>query len=649
MVARAMDDKQHALIEAGTGSGKSFGYLVPILLSGRVAVISTGTIALQEQLLNNDLPFLEQAFGRKIKVALAKGRGNYICFRKLDEAHRTVALTDPQRPVVEDLIELSRSGSWSGDRADLPFVVDSRLWMDLLSSDPEDCLGPKCPNFVFTPHRLARQKVEEAEIIIANHALYFTDLVMEGSVLPKHDLVVFDEAHHLERAASAALTVQVAKWMAGRLLQRVQRRFSGVPLGLVQEIVSAEDGIMDILFRQGRGQYRLEPESELSEAAARMGGRLERLAQWLGGVDPDQMLLPDADPGLAKARAELTRDQMLSVTLALMHRWQTFATLDAADERANWMYLDPTRDHYELNSAPLEVGEELQKVLWAERTAILTSATLAVDGKFDFVKRELGLGSKCLEAVLGSPFDYQRQALLYVPAQVPPPNDPDFTEGVLPEIEAILNMTRGRAFVLCTSYRSLREIHQALAGRLPFPMKTQEELPRARLIEWFKSTPNAVLIATGTFWEGVDIPGESLSCVIICKLPFSSPDDPVVKARTDRMKARNEDWFGGYVLPKAVLALKQGFGRLIRTRSDTGIVAILDRRLVMMRYGAMILRSLPPARRVLHLADSLEAALAAAPQVEARAPQWDRSETGISNRSAPPADLDSVLGPPRDY
>jgi ATP-dependent DNA helicase DinG len=340
---------------------------------------------------------------------------------------------------------------------------------------------------------------------------------------------------------------------------------------------------------------------------------------------------------------------MLSVARDLSGRYEHFATLPSSEHRANWMYLDPSRDFYELNSAPLDVGETLSRLLWTTRTCILASATLAVDGKFDFIKKELGLPEETHDRVLGSPFDFPNQALLYVPRSMPMPNDAGFTAAAAPEVERILRMTQGRAFVLCTSYRSLREISGQLIGRLPFPCKTQEDLPRTRLVEWFKTTPNAVLFATATFWEGVDIPGDALSCVIIDKLPFASPDDPVVQARTERMKAHGEDWFGGFMLPKAILALKQGFGRLIRTRSDRGIVAILDRRLQTHRYGEVVLRSLPPARRITSLAPDLDAAFSTQVRPAARTEYaaWEEPPAGSYGRNAPPPDLESVLGEPR--
>lgn len=649
-VSQALTRKRHALVEAGTGSGKSFGYLIPLIESGATAVISTGTIALQEQLLHKDLPFLAKAFGREIKVALAKGRGNYVCLHKLAEANQTLSPADSHRPAVTELVHLTRTRAWNGDRADLPFNIDGRFWADSLASDPEDCLGPKCQNYVFTPHRIARLQCEEAQIIISNHALYLTDLAREAGILPKHDVVVFDEAHQLERAAVAAFSVQVSRWLAGKLLQRVQRRFSGVPLKLVQAVHDGEIALMDFLYRRGRGQFPLEGEPEFRAAAQEVGGALGRLATWLSATDVGQMTLIDADPGLAKQRAEILREQMQSVAEDLAGRWNHFALLSREEERANWMFVDPSKDHYELQSAPLDVGPVLQDRLWSKRTCVLTSATLAVDGKFDFLKRELGLPDETLEEVLGSPFDFPNQALLYIPRAVPFPNDARFTQAITPEIEQILKMTEGRAFVLCTSYRSLRELSGTLIPRLPYACKTQEDLPRGRLIEWFRTTPHAVLFATATFWEGVDIPGEALSCVILEKLPFASPDEPVVQARTERMKARGEDWFGGYMLPKAILALKQGFGRLIRTRADRGIVALLDRRVLAMRYGETVLRSLPPARRIHTLAPTLDAAFAPPPApsrtAPGRVPSPEPRAYG-SRFSAPPPDLEAVLGEPR--
>jgi ATP-dependent DNA helicase DinG len=595
LIEKAIATGRHALIEAGTGSGKSFGYLLPVLESGKKAVISTGTIALQEQLLGKDIPFLQEVYRSHLSVAIAKGRSNYVCLRKLWEADQRIGPIDPLRPQVEALLTQGRHGGWDGDKANLDFVVDWRLWADELASDREDCLGPRCPNYMESPHRVARIKCDDAELIVANHALYFTDLVTNAGVLPKHDLVIFDEAHHLERAATSALSVQIGRWSGTKLLQRVRRRFPQLPLSFVEGLGEAEERVREWVYRQGPGQRRLEGDPTFAEAASAVGDEVERLVEWIGRAGVEQMSLLDDSP-LSEQRAELQKDQLQGMAQNLVQRWVYFADIDSKADRANWMQVDPSRDSYELRSAPLDVSEMLRSLLWSKRTAILTSATLAVDGGFEFVKSELGI-DEAEEAVLGSPFDYPNQAFLYVPRHLPLPGDLAFIDSIIPEIERCLYWTRGRAFVLFTSYRAMREVAERLGPRLPYPSKTQEELPRQKLIEWFKSTPNSVLFATATFWEGVDVPGAALSCVIIDKLPFASPDDPVVQARTDRMKERGQDWFQEFMLPKAVLALKQGFGRLIRTRTDKGLVAILDRRILTHRYGETILRSLPPACR----------------------------------------------------
>lgn len=643
VIHRAITERRHALIEAGTGSGKSFAYLIPLLQSNKRVVVSTGTIALQEQLLHKDIPFLLQAIGRPVNVALAKGRGNYLCLRKLEEAERAVLPGSSDLLQIRMVREHAMETHWQGDRSELPFSVPNSLWRDLLASDPQDCLGPRCPNFTHSPHKVARDHVESAQLIVANHALYFSDLAMGGGLLPEHDIVVFDEAHHLDRAAASALTIQVDRWLSNRLLQRVQRRFKSVPPALIDEIMRSESDLLDYLFSRGRGQFKLEPDAAFRERVLELWNRLTQLAQWLEKSSSEQMVLLEGETDAERGRAELMREQMQAVAAGIASRWKHFAELEFDGHRANWMTVDPGRDSYEINSAPLDVAEPLRELLWKKRTAVLTSATLAVDKKFSFLRSELGLPPNCLEAVLGSPFDFPRQAALYVPQTGPMPDSATYSLEMADEVERILDVTRGRAFVLCTSYRGLRELHQTLLPRLRYPTKTQEELPRSRLIEWFKTTPNAVLFATSTFWEGVDIPGETLSCVIIDKLPFSNPDDPVIQARTDLMRSRGEDWFNGFVLPRAVLTLKQGFGRLIRTRTDSGLVAILDRRLLTKGYGSVMLRSLPPARRVTSLLPTLEELLTAPLPVKLL------QEAGYSGwMNAPPHDLESVLGPPRD-
>jgi ATP-dependent DNA helicase DinG len=443
-------------------------------------VISTGTIALQEQLLLKDIPFLQQAYKQELSVAMAKGRSNYVCLRKLLEADHTLGTLDPLHAQVEQLISIVREGGWDGDRGSLPFMVDRRLWQEELASDHEDCLASKCPNYVRTPHRLSRIACDEAELVIANHALYFTDLITGAGVLPKHDVVVFDEAHHLERAATGALTVQVGRWSATKLMQRVRRRFREMPYECVERIQRAESRIQDRLYARGRGQFALGPDPEFESLAESMAREVAQLSVWIARADLNQLRLleEDSSSNLAKQRAEIQRDQLKATAENLATRWHRFAMLETARDRANWMEVDPSRDYFELKSAPLDIGSALNGLLWSKRTCVLTSATLSVDGGFEFLKRELGI-KDAEEAVLGSPFDYRRQASLLVPRALPPPTSPEFTRAVLPVIEEILQATQGRAFVLFTSYRVLREVMGSLKGRLPFPCSRRKSC-RAR-------------------------------------------------------------------------------------------------------------------------------------------------------------------------
>jgi ATP-dependent DNA helicase DinG len=444
---------------------------------------------------------------------------------------------------------------------------------------------------------------EEAQIIVANHALYLTDIVNEIGLLPKHDVVVFDEAHHLEQAAVRALSVQINHWMFNKFMQRVQSRFKNLPSDLFAGLTMADMDVTHYLFTRGRGQFRMEPDEPFCECALAVSEKLRDLACWIEQLDAAQMSLTvEGTPEQVKSRAEVMRDQMRAVAEDLAHRWRHFAELSHNGEQANWMTIDPTREAYELQSAPLDVGHRLNEVLWEKRTSVLCSATLAVDNRFDFIRGELGLPVNTHDLVLGSPFDFKKQALLYVPTQLPEPADPTFMDTAADEIERILEMSQGRALVLCTSYRSLRELHGRLLTRLQYPIRTQEDLPRARLIEWFRTTEGAVLFATATFWEGVDIPGEALSCVIIDKLPFASPGDPITAARIDLIRARGGDPFGEYQVPLAILALQQGLGRLIRHRQDRGVLAVLDPRLRTMGYGRRFVASLPPAPVVHELA-----------------------------------------------
>ncbi|MFP5500954.1 MAG: ATP-dependent DNA helicase [Candidatus Sericytochromatia bacterium] len=593
-----------AIIEAGTGSGKSFGYLLPAIYAGKRIVISTGTIQLQEQLLAKDLPFLLAATGSPMTVALAKGRSNYLCRQKLWEADKHIPVSDPLRAELEAILEADPT--WDGDLATLPFFPSPKFWAEIASTS-DDCLGNKCEFFDRNPFRQARIKLGTADIIVANHALYMTDLATGGGILPDHDLVIFDEAHHLPRVASQAFTGSIGRYALTKLLQKIRRRWSPPPEGISFALVSAESRLAEWLWRHDRSQFRLYPDSEFLDIAETLLEGLFDLRAWLDTGHIEELLFPDAE---VKAKAPLHRPKLLTQLNNLIARWEFFANCTdvSGTERVNWVELNRETGYFELNSAPLDVSRELSELLWRERTAVLTSATLGVNGDFSYFRGQLGLEPQTATESLPSPFDFQAQAKLYVPS-LPEPNDPRFERASQAAMLEILEASNGRAFCLFTSYRAMTAAFQNLQPILPFPCKQQGDMPRTRLVEWFKSTPQAVLFATSSFWEGVDVPGSALSCVIIDRLPFAVPDDPVVQAHVERLKMQGRDWFREYTLPEAILRLKQGFGRLIRTAQDAGLVAILDSRLNTKYYGRQILRALPACERVTELS-SIRAFLA---------------------------------------
>lgn len=602
LIADALGKGEPALIEAGTGSGKSFAYLVPLIARGERAVIATGTIALQEQLLYKDIPFLQTAMGRSIRVALAKGRSNYLCINKMMESDRRLLRGSPQqRQQLKYLTSRFRQRDWDGDRATLPLSIDGQVWSSICS-DGLECFGQKCGYNSECPLRNARKELEKADIIIANHALYLTDLAEGARILPQHSIVVFDEAHHLDKAAISAFSVSIGRHSASRLLQRIEFRTESLPQKLVTDLMMAESRLQEWIARVRRDQFRLEPDDEFLNLVGTMSALMAELRSWMGKVDPTTMNLFAETQEIAKAQAEVAREQLLTQIGEQIAAWDHFADTRAQGQRVNWVESDRESGHFELKSAPLDPAPLLAQQLWSQKTSILTSATLAANGGFDYIRRQLGI-TEGIEKVLGSPFDFEEQATLLLPRGLPNPNDPGFNQKAAPVIAEILRRTRGRAFVLFTSYKALREISQAVAPLIPFEFRSQGDLPRSLLIDWFKRTPNSVLFATATFWEGVDIPGDDLSCVVIDRLPFAPPDDPINQARIERLKAEGEDWFTGYVLPRAIISLKQGFGRLIRTRTDRGVVAILDPRLRTKEYGEVIVKSLPPAKVTVRMED----------------------------------------------
>jgi len=578
-VDEALRDRVHLLAEAGTGTGKSLAYLVPALDSGRRVVVSTATKALQEQLLTKDVPLAAATLGREVRVAVLKGRQNYLCLQRLQGF---ALLGGALFPETADGALFESMRGWiestgTGDRAELEIEPSDALWSEL-AVGADRCLGRTCPQIGACFSEAARERAAHADLVIANHALYFADLGVRerrdgAGVLPEHDTVVFDEAHRLEETAATWLGGRVSGSGLHRLVRDVDRacREAGVPLPAVaiDRVERAASAFLGpVCPRAGRVRLRQPPVQTGVVLAARLG---ELGAALIGHGDELENV----------------------ATRALYAAEDVGACLDPGDlERVVWAEPDAVA------WAPIDVSRPLRERLWEDGpTAILVSATLGTGDDFSFVRDRLGL-RRARELRVGSPFRYEEQALLYLPEQMPEPRADGALERVAEEAAELCALSGGRALVLTTSYRAL----DAIAGRLraapTYELLVQGEAPRERLLSRFAEEVDSVLVATATFWQGVDIPGEALSLLVIDKLPFASPGDPLVEARCERLSAEGGDWFAGYSLPCAVLQLRQGFGRLIRTHRDRGVVAILDPRVRTRPYGRVFLESLPPCRIV---------------------------------------------------
>jgi len=565
-VEGALASGRHLVAEAGTGVGKSLAYLLPALESGQRVVVATATKALQEQLLRHDVPVAAAALGREISVAVVKGRQNYLCRRQL-QGFQPFLLADGRDGRAWEAMQGWLDETETGDRAELEVEPSEALWAEL-AVGADRCAGRRCPFLGSCFAEAARERAAEADLVIANHALYFAHVAAGGGVLPEHDAVVFDEAHRLEESA--------ASWLGGRISRTGLRR-----LALDVERVCREV------------QKRL-PAREL-DRVERTGERLLRAVAPPSGrrrlrtVPPEPALvLIDALGDLAAALQGEGEELDVLARRAIGASAQVEACLEPGElERVVWSEPDA------LAWAPVDVADELRERLWEEGpTAVLVSATLTTGEDASFVRRRLGL-QEAREAVVGSPYDFAEQSLLYLPRSMPDPRSDEFTARAADEIVSLLALSEGRALVLTSSYRALDAYRDQVRGRVPYDVLVQGEAPRERLLERFRNEVGSVLIATSTFWQGVDVPGESLSLLVIDKLPFSAPGDPLHEARCEAVERHGGDWFRDYALPTAVLQLRQGFGRLIRSHGDRGVVAILDPRLRTRGYGRAFLAALP--------------------------------------------------------
>ena len=589
-VARVLREGGLLLAEAGTGTGKTLAYLLPAVELGRRVVVSTGTKNLQEQLVTKDIPLLARALGRDLNVAVMKGRGNYLCllrfrsfaqagsFRRLDEV-----------PIFRG-VEAWAPRTKTGDRAEVEALPDSAEFWREISAASENCIGQACPDFDSCWVTRMRQRALEADIVVVNHHLLCADLAVKdgsyGAVIPSYDTVILDEAHLIEDVATQYFGVQVSSHRVEDLCRDVERELKAAEmdapdvLAEVDAVRHRSERFFKLLFREA-GE-RLTPDWMTSRLAEEAGALLTRL----DGLKTAILAIPERPEPLTGLAAR-----------ALELREQTAFVL-AAREDSHVYFIETRGRGVFLRAMPIDVSSMLRGLLFDHvRAAVLTSATLAVDGGFEYLKSRLGIEST-EELLLPSPFDYGSQAVLYVPRRMPEPRSPAFVERATEQVVRLLGMSRGRAFVLFTSYANMNAVAEQLAGRIPYPVLVQGEAPKPVLLETFRTTPGAVLLATSSFWQGVDVVGEQLSCVIIDKLPFASPTDPVVAARIERLRNRGGNPFAVYQVPVAVLMLKQGLGRLIRSSLDRGVLAVLDSRLVERPYGQRFLASLPPARLV---------------------------------------------------
>ena len=565
-VDRALATGEHLVAEAGTGVGKSLAYLVPALESGLRVVVATATKALQEQLLAKDVPVAAATVGRSVDVQVLKGRANYLCRRQL-QGFQPFLLPEGRDARAWEAMQSWLDTTETGDRAELELEPTDAFWAEV-AVGPDRCSGRRCPFVSACFSEAARERASGADLVIVNHALYFAHVASGGSVLPEHDAVIFDEAHRLEESA--------ASWLGGRVSRAGLKRLA-----------------LDI-ERTCRESQRPYPARQ-ADRVERSGERLLRAVAPPSGrkrlrdvpAEPALVLI-DALGELADVLHGQGEDLDALARRALATAGEVDSCLEQGDvERVVWAEPDAVA------WAPVDVSGELGERLWQDGpTAILVSATLATGEDACFVRRRLGL-ERARETVVGSPFDFPEQALLYLPRAMPDPRSDGFTERAADEIVSLLALSEGRALVLTSSYRALAVYRERVRGRVPYNVLAQGEAPRERLLERFRDEVDSVLIATSTFWQGVDVPGESLSLLVIDKLPFSAPGDPLHEARCEAVERAGGDWFRDYALPSATLQLRQGFGRLIRGHADRGVVAILDPRLRTRPYGRAFLGALP--------------------------------------------------------
>ena len=609
-VEDALNEKRHLIVEAGTGTGKTLAYLLPIIKSGQRVIVSTGTKNLQEQLFFKDVPFLEEAlFGEsttgspRLKVCYMKGRQNYLCRKKLYDLTGQPVLNG-----LEEINEFRTLLDWeketkTGDRAELSMLPETSPLWGKLNASAEHCVGSKCAEFERCFITEMRRKAAESDIIIVNHHLFFADLSVklsaekapDAGVLPSAACVIFDEAHELEDVASSYFGITVSNLKVEDLLRDLEitlreKKMISTDLLQLSGRIRERAQFFFSLLPAGDGRFAFDNREDFLEEN---GGEFVGLKNVLRQLHSEMQAIPNKPDEVHNL---IRRTDELHAQLCFLMESRDRNTVYWIERRGGRGRGGKVENVF-LQATPIDVSAILRRSLFDRFDSIvLTSATLAVAGGFDYIKGRLGL-ENARELIVPSHFDYESQALFFVPPNMPDPRDAGFTAQATMRIRQLLEITRGRAFCLFTSLAQMQQVHDALLGQLDYPMLLQGSAPKTALIEQFRSTPNAVLFATSSFWQGVDVQGEQLSCVIIDKIPFAVPSDPIVQARGRAIDEAGGNSFVDYSVPAAVITLKQGFGRLIRSLNDRGLLVLLDNRILKKQYGRIFVQSLPPYTR----------------------------------------------------
>ena len=581
LISEVLRNRGHAIVEAGTGTGKTMGYLVPIILSNKKTVISTGTKTLQEQIFFKDIPLISRTIGLNVDSLMMKGRKNYLCLHRY---HQYLSLPSILKPDRNTIRVRERFDEWLkrtrfGDRAELPWLADDDPLWEAVSSTSEQCQGSECLHREACFLNALRKRAAQAQIIIVNHHLFFADIMVKqggfGEIIPRFQAVVFDEAHNIDEIATSYFGVTLS---TGQLVTFVKD-------------VEKETGEIDYKDRQ-----------EIKKQLNVIRGCTEEIHALFHQSDEKGRLNGDSILRIHEGPSSDIRKGLNFIQLRLGHTIASRAAdlgrsleIIFSSDDPDWLNWYEKRERGIIfHASPLDVSRDMSEMLYDNvKTIIFTSATLSTNGNFDYIRSCLGISENAFEGIYPSHFDFKTQTIMYIPDDLPAPNSRDFAVEAGKRIMEILMITSGRALILFTSYYNMDIVYDLINGRLPYTVFRQGDAPRSILLERFRDDTHSVLLATGSFWQGVDVPGEALSCLIVDKLPFDSPGDPLVSARIESIYSKGGNPFMEYQLPSAIISLKQGLGRLIRKRTDRGLLAVLDVRILTERYGRFFFNSLP--------------------------------------------------------